>query len=85
MKTLSDKQKRINWDLTNELHLDDGRQIGGCPIFFHYRDVLQCIDEIKEELCQRPIGKYKLPCGTCINCKTIDGETGFPNDTEEKK
>jgi len=39
-------------------------------------NVKQFIKEIKEELCQRPIGNYKLPCGICINCKIINGEAG---------
>jgi len=49
MKTLSDKMKRINWELTNELHLDDGKQIGGCPIFLHFSDVKQFIKDLKDK------------------------------------
>ncbi len=51
MTTLKDMIKKVNWELTPELHLDDGKQHGGAVWLLKYGEVrLEAIEWIKEDI-----------------------------------
>lgn len=48
-KILKDMIKKVNWELTPELHLDDGRQYGGAVWLLSYGEIrLEAIRWAKE-------------------------------------
>ncbi len=46
--SLSDKMKKIDWELTPELHLDDGRQYGGGVWLYFHGDVHEAVKKLKD-------------------------------------
>ena len=91
-ETLRDKMRKVNWELTKELHLDDGRQYGGAIWLYHHANVEQTINNVIERvenvLPLKCIRDESNPdnCG-CIACvrdtmrnevkRIIDDEFGF--------
>ena len=48
-KTLKDMIKKVNWELTPELHLDDGKQHGGAVWLLSYGEtILEATNWAKE-------------------------------------
>ena len=52
---LSEKMKKINWELTAELHLDDGRQYGGGVWLYFHRDVKEAVRLLKKKYGDRRV------------------------------
>ena len=56
LKTLEDLIKKVNWKLTPELHLDDGKEHGGAVWLLLYGEVrLLAIKWVKEDIRDMPI------------------------------
>jgi len=46
---LSERMKKVDWELTKRLYLKDGREYGGAVWLYFHRDVAEFIKELKVE------------------------------------
>jgi len=51
MKPLINNIKKVNWELTPELHLNDGKHYGGAVLLYFHRDVQEAINKALKDIC----------------------------------
>ena len=65
---LGKKMRKVNWKLTPELHLDDGREYGGGVWLYFHRDVSEFIEEVEKQILRytNPKQPKDLDLAKCI-------------------